>query len=215
MSHGSSGRRFDTVAELGRQLRAGAVSAVELAEEAPGRLGTIEDVAFPQLPFDAAAHIVIAAEAASAFEEFITGGGSAGQVAPEEQVGLIDAPAMPATNYLRALRVRRRGMAELGTLLAPFDALIAPAYPREASPLWQRFSEEPKDPSERTIGGAANLCGLPGLALPVGLGREGSPVAVTLTGKVDGDAALLAVGIAFQAHTMARAAARDRTRPAQ
>jgi aspartyl-tRNA(Asn)/glutamyl-tRNA(Gln) amidotransferase subunit A len=196
-----SGFRFAIAAQFEQGVTPEVAARYRLALDAFRALGTIEDVAFPQLPFDAAAHIVIAAEAASAFEEFITSGRSAGLAAPEDQVGLIDALAMPATDYLRALRVRRRGMAELGTLLAPFDALITPAYPREASPLWQRFSEEPKDPSERTIGGAANLCGLPGLTLPVGLGRDGLPVAVTLTGKVDGDAALLAAGIAFQALT--------------
>jgi Asp-tRNA(Asn)/Glu-tRNA(Gln) amidotransferase A subunit family amidase len=48
------------------------------------------------------------------------------------------------------------------------------------------------------MGGTANLCGLPGLSLPSGPGRDGLPTAVVLTGQVDADATVLAAGIAFQ-----------------
>jgi Asp-tRNA(Asn)/Glu-tRNA(Gln) amidotransferase A subunit family amidase len=42
---------------------------------------------------------------------------------------------------------------------------------------------------------------MPDLTLPAVLGRDELPVAITLAGMADGDAALLAAGIAFQALT--------------
>jgi aspartyl-tRNA(Asn)/glutamyl-tRNA(Gln) amidotransferase subunit A len=92
-------------------------------------------------------------------------------------------------------------MRAMQAMLAGIDAVITPAEPRAAPSIDEPFREEPIDPDVRTIGGAANLCGLPGLTLPVGPGEATLPAAVTLTGRVDGDALLLAAGIAFQDRT--------------
>ncbi len=179
--------------EVGDRFRAAIAQCREL--------GSVSEVRLPDLPYAAAAEIIIAAEAASAFEEFIASGASAGLTAPEDRIGLIDALAIPAIDYLRALRVRRRAMTAWAELLRPFDALLAPAFPGVALPVSGAFPEEPEEAVSRTIGGAANLCGLPGLTLPMGTGRAGLPVALGLTGQIDGDAALLAVGIALQSRT--------------
>jgi aspartyl-tRNA(Asn)/glutamyl-tRNA(Gln) amidotransferase subunit A len=163
--------------------------------------GSIEVVAIPELPFDAAAEIVLVAEAAAAFEEFIVSGRANELTAPEDRAGLIEGLGLPAVDYLRALRIRRKGMRAMQAMLAGIDAVITPAEPRAAPSIDEPFREEPIDPDVRTIGGAANLCGLPGLTLPVGPGEATLPAAVTLTGRVDGDALLLAAGIAFQDRT--------------
>jgi aspartyl-tRNA(Asn)/glutamyl-tRNA(Gln) amidotransferase subunit A len=63
------------------------------------------------------------------------------------------------------------------------------------------FSTEPDFFGLRTIDGAANLCGLPGLMMPAGPGAKGLPTAVCLTGRADSDAILLAAGQAYQAAT--------------
>lgn len=76
--------------------------------------------------------------------------------------------------------------------------MISPAHPSVATRLDEPVSEEPDEPPLRTMGGTANLRGLPGLSLPSGPGRDGLPTAVVLTGRVDLDAAVLAAGIAFQ-----------------
>jgi aspartyl-tRNA(Asn)/glutamyl-tRNA(Gln) amidotransferase subunit A len=165
------------------------------------QLGTIDEVELPNLPFDAAASTVINAEAASAFDAFLEAGLADQLAAPEDRVALLSALSMPAVDYLRALRIRRKAVAAMAELLRPFDALIAPGDRRLAPPLSRRFSEEPNSDGGQTIGGVANLCGLPGLALPAGLSRNGLPTSVSLTGAADGDAAVLAAGIAFQQRT--------------
>ncbi|MDF3038467.1 MAG: Amidase [Thermomicrobiales bacterium] len=162
------------------------------------QIGTIDEIALPELPIDAATEVVLSVEAASVFEEFILAGGAAGLTAPEDRIGLIDALAIPATDYVRALRIRRLAMRAMAALLEPYDAVISPAHPCVATRLVEPVTEEPDTPVLRTMGGTANLCGLPGISLPSGPGRDGLPTAVVLTGRVDADATVLAAGIAFQ-----------------
>ena len=195
------GFRFATLDFAGAAIEPDVLARFEAALGAFREIGSVETIRLPQFPFDAAARIVLSAEAAAAFEEFVESGSSVDLAAPEDRIGLLDGLAIPASDYLRALRIRRKAMAALGELLAPFDAMITPAYPRVAPSLTRRFSEEPNDPAARPIGGAANFCGLPGLFLPMGPGRDGLPTAVTLTGRADEDAAVLAAGIAYQART--------------
>lgn len=195
------GFRFATLANAEDGVVPEIVSRYREALQLFGELGSIKEVTLPELPFDAAAEVVLVAEAASAFEELIASGSAEALTAPEDRAGLIEALGLPAVDYLRALRIRRKGMRAMQALLAGVDALITPAAPRGAPPIGEPFREELNDPGARTIGGAANLCGLPGLTLPVGPGEATLPAAVTLTGRMDGDALLLAAGIAFQQRT--------------
>ena len=164
-------------------------------------LGSIEEIDLPDLPYNAAASTVIAAEAASAFEEFLEAGLADELTAPEDRISLLARLSLPATDYLRALRIRSRANTALAGAFAGYDAIITPGYRSVAPDVTMPFSEEPDFFGLRTIDGAANLCGLPGLMLPAGPGANGLPTAVCLTGRVDSDAVLLAAGQAFQAAT--------------
>lgn len=193
-----AGFRFAVHARAAEGAEPEVMTRFQAALEVFRELGTLEEIDLPDLPFDAAASTVIAAEAASAFEEFLEAGRSVELTAPEDHVSLLGALTLPATDYLRALRIRRHAMRAMDSLLTPYDALLAPAMPNVAPSISGRFREEPKEAFARTIGGAANLCGLPGLSVPTGPGRLGLPAAVGLTGRADTDATLLAAGIAFQ-----------------
>jgi len=196
-----SGFRFARMASVESGTEPHVAAHFDEALQVFREIGSIDEVTLPDLPFDAAATIVLSAEAAAAFEEFVGTEEADGLTAVENRVGLIDALAIPATDYLRALRVRRKAMQAMDALLQGFDALLAPGYLTVASGIGERFGEEQNDVESRTIGGAANLCGLPGLTLPAGPGRDGLPTAVGLTGRVDADAAVLAAGAAFQERT--------------
>lgn len=208
-----AGFRFALLASAEQDAQPEVAARFRDAVEVFRTIGTVEPVALPDLPFDAAATTIIAVEAASAFEDFIASDAPTALTAPENRVGLIHVLATPATDYLRALRVRRKAIQAMASMLRLYDALLTPGYARVASRLDEPIREEPGDPAARTIGGAANLCGLPGITLPAGPGRDGLPTAVGLTGRVDGDAAVLAAGIAFQGLTYwhrQRPPARDR-----
>lgn len=196
-----NGFRFAKLAGAEDGVEADVLARYQDALQVFDGLGSIEEIALPALPYNAAASIVIAAEAASAFEEFLEAGLADGLTAPEDRVTLLAGFSIPATDYLRALRIRSRASMALTDALRGYDAVITPGYRSVATDITMRFSEEPEFFGLRTIDGAANLCGLPGLMMPAGPGARGLPTAVCLTGRVDADAVLLAAGQAFQAAT--------------
>ncbi len=196
-----NGFRFATLTGAKEGVEADVLGRYHDALAVFAGMGSIEEIALPDLPYNAAASTVISAEAASAFEEFLEAGLADGLTAPEDRVNLLAGCSLPAADYLRALRVRTRASAALAHAFAGYDAIITPGYRSVATDISLPFSEEPDFFGLRTIDGAANLCGLPGLMMPAGPGAQGLPTAVCLTGRVDTDPVLLAAGQAYQAAT--------------
>lgn len=162
----------------------------------------IEDLELPALPFDPAASIIIDAEAASAFEPLFESGRITELTAPEDRLGGYPGQVILAKDYLRALRVRRLASEALDRLLSRVDAIAAPSLPTVAWPLDTAFDKVyPDYPGGASIGGAANLCGVPGLFLMNGVGEAGLPTSLQLTGRALSEATLLAIGIRYQERT--------------
>jgi aspartyl-tRNA(Asn)/glutamyl-tRNA(Gln) amidotransferase subunit A len=164
-------------------------------------LGTIEEIDLPDLPWDAAASVVVIAEGTSAFEEFITSGECAGLTAPEDRVGLYHGLTLPAVDYLRALRIRRVGSRQLDALLARYDAIVAPTLPYVATPIDANFATWFGRDRGPSLGAAGNLCGLPSVTVPNGFGERGLPTALEFMGRTHGEDRILAAAGAYQART--------------
>jgi aspartyl-tRNA(Asn)/glutamyl-tRNA(Gln) amidotransferase subunit A len=96
--------------------------------------------------------------------------------------------------YLKAQRARTRIRREYETAFAHCDFMLLPAAPTPAF----RLGEKTSDPLAMylsdvfTIG--ANLAGIPGLTVPVGMTANGLPRAVQLLGPPDSEPALLRAG---------------------
>jgi aspartyl-tRNA(Asn)/glutamyl-tRNA(Gln) amidotransferase subunit A len=162
----------------------------------------VEELELPDLPFDAAASIIIDAEAASAFEPLFEGGRITELTAPEDRLGGYAGQVVLAKDYLRALRVRRLAAAALDRLLSGVDAIAAPTLPTVAWPLDAPFDKVyPAFPGGTNISGAANLCGIPGLFMMNGVGEAGLPTSLQLTGRALGEGTLLAIGARYQQRT--------------
>ena len=160
------------------------------------------DLELPEYPYDAMASIVIDAEAASAFEPLFESGRITELTAPEDRIGGYAGQVVLAKDYLRALRLRRPAAAALDALLARVDAIIAPTLPTVAWPIDAPFDKVyPDYPGGTSIGGAANLSGVPGLFLMNGTGEGGLPTSLQLTGRALGEPALLAIGRRYQQRT--------------
>jgi aspartyl-tRNA(Asn)/glutamyl-tRNA(Gln) amidotransferase subunit A len=169
-------------------------------------LGDFADVQdgleLPEYPYDAMASLVIDAEAASAFESLFESGRITDLTAPEDRIGGYAGQVVLAKDYIRALRVRRLAAAALDRLLARVDAVIAPTLPTVAWPIDAAFDKVyPDYPGGASIGGAANLSGVPGLFLMNGTGEAGLPTSLQLTGRAQGEARLLAIGRRYQQRT--------------
>ena len=161
----------------------------------------VENVEFPDLPFDAMAGVIIEAEAASAFETLFESGRITTLTAPEDRIGGYAGQVVLAKDYLRALRLRRRAGTALHEVLSGFDAVVAPSRPTVAWPIDTAFKGLPDFPGGTDISGAADLCGVPGLFLMNGTGERGLPTSLQLTGAAGNEAALLAIGAAYQQRT--------------
>jgi aspartyl-tRNA(Asn)/glutamyl-tRNA(Gln) amidotransferase subunit A len=166
-------------------------------------IADIEDgLELPEYPYDAMASIVIAAEAASAFEPLLESGKVTALTAPEDRIGGYAGQVVLAKDYLRAARLRRQAAIALDALLAGVDALIAPTLPTVAWPIEAAFDKVyPDYPGGASIGGAANLCGVPGLFLMNGTGEGGLPTSLQLTGRALAEGRLLALGRRYQQRT--------------
>ena len=161
-----------------------------------------EGLELPGYPYDEMASIVIDAEAASAFEPLIESGRITELTAPEDRIGGYAGQVVLAKDYIRALRVRRPASAALDALLAKVDAIVAPTLPTVAWPIDAAFDKVyPDYPGGASIGGAANLAGVPGLFLPNGAGEAGLPTSLQLTGRALREETLLAIGARYQALT--------------
>jgi aspartyl-tRNA(Asn)/glutamyl-tRNA(Gln) amidotransferase subunit A len=161
-----------------------------------------DDLELPDYPYEAMASIVIDAECASAFEPLFQSGRITELTAPEDRIGGYSGQVLLAKDYLRALRLRRPAAQALDRLLGTVDAIAAPTLPTVAWPIDAPFDKVyPDYPGGASIGGAANLSGVPGLFLPNGTGEAGLPTGLQLTGRAGREGTLLAIGARYQART--------------
>ncbi|HWK90029.1 MAG TPA: amidase family protein [Longimicrobium sp.] len=165
----------------------------------------VRDVTLPQYPYGAAASLIIEAEAASIFQELVESGRVHELTAPEDRIGGYPGQVVFAVDYLRALRVRTPAGIAIDQAFADggFAALAHPTRGTVAYPVGVKFSEAYRDApgGGEPISAAANLVGLPGIALPSGFGREGLPTSLSLTGRAWGEGALVRLGMEYQRRT--------------
>ncbi len=161
-----------------------------------------EDLELPDFPYEAMASVIIDAEAASAFEPLFESGRITELTAPEDRIGGYAGQVVLAKDYIRALRLRRPAALALDRLLSRVDGIVAPSLPTVAWPIDAAFDKVYPDFSGgASIGGAANLCGVPGLFVMNGTGEGGLPTSLQLTGRARREHRLLALGRWYQERT--------------
>jgi len=158
-----------------------------------------EQAMLPDYPYDVAASTIIAAEGASAFESLILGPRLAELADETQRQGLRDGLALPAVDYLRAMRVRTLAGPAAVTVFERVDVLVAPTLLRGA-PLVDADLRESFGGMGGN-GGPGNLLGWPSISVPMGLGSDGLPLGLELIGPPEGEAALLALAAAYQQET--------------
>ena len=179
------------------------------AVEVLGTFATlVRDFELPDLPYDAAAGVIIQAEGASAFEDLLASGRVKELSAPEDHRNGYVGSVVLATDYIKALRVRGVAARALNQALAGVDCYVAPTLDTVTYPISKPFEEAwptieiPKDQKPPPIsGGAANLVGLPGLAVPNGFGKDGLPTSICFTARSWNDAAVVDAAREYQART--------------
>jgi len=183
--------------------RAGFEEALKLVKS----LGmNMKEVEIPEFPYGALVGTIIAAEAASIFEDLIRSGKVDELTDHRQAQGLKTGLDMPAVEYLRAMRVRALVQQAFRDLFFDVDFLLAPTRPTTASKVTDRLdggAAPATPPKSRGLSGlipAGNLAGLPALSLPCGF-AAGLPIAISVVGRPFYENQLIAIGKAFQSHT--------------
>jgi len=166
-----------------------------------GAIADVVEIALPDLPYEGIARVILGAEAASAFEDFVERGDLAGLTAPEDRYSTYARDAILARDYLRALRLRAIAAREADRVLAGIDAVVAPGRPILAPPLGKEFRSALRGTVNDTLGALGNLAGLPAVIVPSGFGPGGLPTSVQFVGRAHDENVVLAVARAYQACT--------------
>jgi Asp-tRNA(Asn)/Glu-tRNA(Gln) amidotransferase A subunit family amidase len=154
----------------------------------------------PDLPFNEVAMVTIAAEASSAFDDFVAEGGPADLRAEADRLTPYSRDAISARDYLRSQRVRAKMSKEMDMLCARFDALVVPAV-NNPSPRVDETFQRGSFAGGVPLGAAGNLVGLPAATLPNGRDANGLPTSLQLVGRAFEENRVLAIATELQRRT--------------
>ena len=162
----------------------------------------VMDVAVPDLPFGVVAGTIIAAEGASAFDDLFESGRIRDLTAPEDRIGGYPALAIPARDYVRAMRVRRLMARAYDDFLKPFDVVATPTRATVASPLDKAFREAyPDVKGGVSLIGSSNVVGVPGISVPNGFGLNGLPTGLSFVTRAFDELKLVRLARLYQSRT--------------
>jgi aspartyl-tRNA(Asn)/glutamyl-tRNA(Gln) amidotransferase subunit A len=164
----------------------------------------MKEVKLPEFPYRAVLNTILAGEAGSIFEEFIRSGGVDLLHDAKQIAGLKSYVDLPATDYLRAMRVRSLIQQAIYDLFLDVNVLVTPTRMGVATPLTQRLDQgggpSGSSPGLSSMIPAGNLAGLPALSLPCGF-ADGLPVAISLVGRAFYENLLVQIGNMYQQQT--------------
>jgi len=159
----------------------------------------IKDTKLPEGPWEAAAGTVISVEGAAAFDSLIESGRVAELNDPLGKVGAYVNQQIPASDYVRAIRIRAVLQRRIDEMFEHIDVLAAASLPVTASPLSANLETDLDfaDP----LGGIGNFCGLPAVSVPCGFDSKKLPVGIQFVGRAMEDQKVIAAARLFQQHT--------------
>jgi aspartyl-tRNA(Asn)/glutamyl-tRNA(Gln) amidotransferase subunit A len=165
----------------------------------------VKEVELPDLPYRTVASTIIGCEMASIFEPLVADGRIQQLVDKNQAAGIVAATGYKATDYLKAMRVRRMIQDAMAKLFIGVDVLISPSRPGVATKIDEPLDRggSPGGSARRglkDLGAAGNLAGLPALSLPCGF-AGGLPLGMSVVSRPFQENLLLAVGKQYQAQT--------------
>jgi aspartyl-tRNA(Asn)/glutamyl-tRNA(Gln) amidotransferase subunit A len=181
-------------------MESGVTVAVAAAEKVVRKYAPeVRDAALPEGPWEDAANIVVAVEAAASFRDLIRSGKVSELADPSAQLGGYVAEQISGADYTLALKVRELLQRKTAELFDSFDVLVAASEATAASPLEMNLETGPDYPDP--LGAIGNLCGLPALSVPCGFTEKHLPVGLQFVGRAGDDVSVIQAAREFQKHT--------------
>jgi len=145
---------------------------------------------------------IVGAEGASAFLDLIESGRVKELRCPKDRHGGYAGSLIPAVDYLQAMRLRRPMKRAVAELFQRFDAVVSPTRASVAYPANRNFEDVyPNVSGGPALIAAGNLCGLPALCVPNGLGENRLPTSIAFMGPAFSERELVALGAFYQSKT--------------
>lgn len=104
--------------------------------------------------------------------------------------------------YLKAMKVRSKIIEDFEKVFEEVDALIAPVHPTPPFELGKNLNNPLQMYLADILTVAANLAGIPGLAMPFNFSQKGLPLGFQLLGKRFSEETLFNLGKLFAEHTV-------------
>ena len=165
------------------------------------RIADIEEVELPDYPYWAVITAIFMGESATIYSEFTRSGRSSELTAPEDRYGIYARSATLASDYLRAMRIRKKIAHEVDAIMSRYDALAGPGRTGVAIPLDLPFVKGFKERSSDVMGTLGNLIGLPAVTVPSGFSEDDLPTSIQFMGRPYDENGILSVASAYQSLT--------------
>ena len=156
---------------------------------------------WPDYPMAEVARTVLGGETAAAHEDFIKSDRLDELVDDGQKEGLRKYLTLTAAELARASVQRTRAAHAVYGLFERFDALIAPTLVGEAVTIETNLNTRFRGGGYRGTSVLGAVAGLPSLSLPMGLGPNGLPLGLSITGNLFGENTILQIGMLFQRET--------------
>jgi aspartyl-tRNA(Asn)/glutamyl-tRNA(Gln) amidotransferase subunit A len=177
-------------------------SALDFFKSSGARMKEVE---IPEYPYGPILSTILNGEMGSIFEPLVKSG-KVDELADKRQIAGIKASLeLPATEYLKAQRVRSMVQDAFRQFFTDVDILLTPARPGPALKVTDALDAGTPGsrPKSRGLSGlipAGNLCGLPAISLPCGF-ADNLPVAISLVSRPFNENQLIALGSLYQSQT--------------
>lgn len=183
---------FSDAPEIGRAFE----DALRLLRKLGMKTTHIE---LPEYAYAETARTLLTGESTAAHEKFIRSERLTKLVDRAQKAGLRKGLDLSVAEYVRAQKMRAQLTLEVLELFDRFDALVSPSLVVEAPTLDTNLQTAFGKRGGYSVLGA--LCGVPALSLPMGFGRQGLPLGLSLTGNLFDEQTLLQIGMRYQGET--------------
>ena len=165
------------------------------------RVADIEEVELPDYPYWAVITAIFMGESATIYSEFTESGRSSELTAPEDRYGIYARSTTLATDYLRAMRIRKMIARDVDAVMSGYDALVGPGRTGVAIPLDLPMVKSFKERSTDVMSSLGNLIGLPAVTVPSGFSEDDLPTSIQFMGRPYDENVILSIANAYQSMT--------------